>query len=54
VEDVGASGCPALAAATVVPQVGGVVRALAFLMEMNCLIGRARLPGLTVYSVVQY
>jgi adenine phosphoribosyltransferase len=54
VDDVLATGGTAEAAAKLVRQVGGDLRALAFLIELNLLNGRARLPGETVYSVLQY
>jgi adenine phosphoribosyltransferase len=54
VDDVLATGGTALAAAKLVKQVGGDLRALAFLIELNFLNGRTRLPGETVYSVLQY
>ena len=37
-----------------VKQLGGDLRALAFLIELNFLNGRTRLPGEAVYSVLQY
>ena len=54
VDDVLATGGTAEAAAKLVKHVGGDVRALAFLIELSVLSGRARLPGETVYSVLQY
>lgn len=54
VDDVLATGGTAQAASKLVKQIGGDLRALAFLLELNFLNGRARLPGETVYSVLQY
>jgi adenine phosphoribosyltransferase len=54
VDDVLATGGTAAAAAKLVRQVGGDLRGLAFLIELNVLSGRTRLPGETVYSVLQY
>ena len=54
VDDVLATGGTAEAADKLVKQVGGDLRALAFLIELNFLNGRTRLPGETVYSVLQY
>jgi adenine phosphoribosyltransferase len=54
VDDVLATGGTAQATAKLVRQIGGDVRALAFLIELGVLNGRARLPGETVYSVLQY
>jgi adenine phosphoribosyltransferase len=54
VDDVLATGGTAAAATTLVKQVGGDLRALAFLIELTVLNGRSRLDGETVYSVLQY
>ncbi len=54
VDDVLATGGTAQATAKLVRQIGGDVRALAFLIELGVLNGRSRLPGETVYSVLQY
>jgi len=54
VDDVLATGGTAEAAAKLVKHIGGDLRALAFLLELDFLNGRARLPGETVYSVLQY
>ncbi len=54
VDDVLATGGTAEAAASLVKQIGGDLRALAFLIELNFLKGRDRLPGESVYSVLQY
>jgi adenine phosphoribosyltransferase len=54
VDDVLATGGTAEAASKLVKAIGGDLRALAFLIELNFLNGRERLPGETVYSVLQY
>jgi adenine phosphoribosyltransferase len=54
VDDVLATGGTAEAAAKLVKAIGGDLRALAFLIELNFLNGRGLLPGETVYSVLQY
>ena len=54
VDDVLATGGTAEAAAKLVKAIGGDLRALAFLIELNFLNGRGRLPGETIYSVLQY
>lgn len=54
VDDVLATGGTAQAAARLVQQAGGDLRALAFLIELSILNGRQRLAGQTVYSVLQY
>ena len=54
VDDVLATGGTAEAAAKLVKQIGGDLRALAFLIELDFLKGRDRLVGESVYSVLQY
>jgi adenine phosphoribosyltransferase len=54
VDDVLATGGTAAAATKLVRQLGGDLRALAFLIELDFLKGRARLEGEAVYSVLQY
>ncbi|MDH4065258.1 MAG: adenine phosphoribosyltransferase [Acidobacteriota bacterium] len=54
VDDVLATGGTAAAATKLVKQLGGDLRALAFLIELDFLKGRGRLEGETVYSVLQY
>ena len=54
VDDVLATGGTAKAAASLVRQTGGEVVGLSFLIELNFLNGRDKLPGEDVYSVLQY
>lgn len=54
VDDVLATGGTAEATAKLVKQLGGDLRGLAFLIELDFLKGRTRLPGESVYSVLQY
>lgn len=54
VDDLLATGGTAAAAARMVQGVGGVVAGLAFVVELTFLNGRARLPGLDVFSLLQY
>ena len=54
VDDVIATGGTAKATSALVRRLGGSVHALAFLIELEALKGRDRLPGETVYSVLQY
>lgn len=54
VDDVLATGGTAAAAAKLVQQLGGDLRALAFLIELNVLEGRNRLTGQSIHSVLQY
>lgn len=53
-DDVLATGGTAEAAASLVGQLGGDLRALAFLIELNVLEGRRKLGGHQVFSVLQY
>ncbi len=54
VDDVLATGGTAGAAARLVKGIGGNVRALAFLLELDVLNGRAKLEGEEVYSILRY
>ncbi len=54
VDDVLATGGTAAAAVSLVKGLGADLRAAAFLIELNFLNGRSRLPNDTVYSVLQY
>jgi adenine phosphoribosyltransferase len=54
VDDVLATGGTARAAASLVRQLGGDLRALVFLIELDFLQGRAKLDGEQVYSVLRY
>jgi adenine phosphoribosyltransferase len=54
VDDVLATGGTARAAAGLVRHIGGNLVGLSFLIELNFLQGRGKLPGEEVYSVLQY
>jgi adenine phosphoribosyltransferase len=54
VDDVLATGGTARAAAGLVRHIGGHLVGLSFLIELNFLKGRGKLPGEEVYSVLQY
>ena len=54
VDDVLATGGTAAATIALVRQLGGAVQALAFLVELEFLNGRSRLPNESVYSVLTY
>jgi adenine phosphoribosyltransferase len=53
-DDLLATGGTASAASTLIRQLGGEVAAAAFVVELTFLNGRAKLPGLEVYSLLQY
>jgi adenine phosphoribosyltransferase len=54
VDDVLATGGTARAASGLIRRVGGTLVGLSFLIELNFLNGREKLPGEAVYSVLQY
>ena len=54
VDDVLATGGTAAAAAALVKHLGGHLHALAFLIELDFLTGRTKLPGEQVVSVLHY
>jgi len=54
VDDLLATGGTARATADLVKRLGGEVHALAFLIELVALNGRAKLAGETVHTVLQY
>ena len=54
VDDLLATGGTARAATDLVKQLGGHVQALAFLIELAALNGRAKLAGETVHAVLKY
>ena len=54
VDDLLATGGTARATMDLVKRLGGDVRALAFLIELVGLSGRAKLPGENVHAVLQY
>lgn len=53
-DDLLATGGTAAATAKLVTQLGGTVEGLAFAVELTFLNGRAKLPGLDVFSLIQY
>ena len=54
VDDLLATGGTARAAVNLVKQLGGQVHALAFLIELVALNGRAKLEGEHIHSVLKY
>lgn len=53
-DDLLATGGTAAATAKLVEKLGGVVDGAAFAVELTFLKGRAKLPGLDVFSLIQY
>lgn len=53
-DDLLATGGTAAATARLVQKLGGIVEGAAFAVELTFLKGRARLPGLDVFSLIQY
>jgi adenine phosphoribosyltransferase len=49
-----ATGGTAAAAIRLIRSLGGTVDGAAFAVELNFLGGRAKLPGLDVFSLMQY
>ena len=54
VDDVLATGGTAAATNALVRKLGGAVQALAFLVELEFLNGRSKIPNETVFSVLKY
>jgi adenine phosphoribosyltransferase len=54
VDDVLATGGTAAATTALVRKLGGAVQALAFLVELEFLNGRAKIPNETIHSVLKY
>jgi adenine phosphoribosyltransferase len=53
-DDLLATGGTAAAAAQLIRQLGGDVAGAAFALELNFLKGRLKLPGIDVFSLLQY
>ncbi len=53
-DDLLATGGTAAATVELVRQLGGVVMGAAFAVELNFLNGRAKLPGVDVFSLIRY
>lgn len=53
-DDLLATGGTAAATVKLVQQLGGTVTGVAFAVELTFLQGRAKLPGLDVFSLIQY
>ena len=53
-DDLLATGGTAAAAIGLIRQLGGEVAGAAFAVELNFLHGRAKLPGIDVFSLLKY
>jgi len=53
-DDLLATGGTAAAAVQLIRALGGTVDGAAFAVELNFLNGRSKLPGLDVFSLMQY
>src|ERR1700722_5140171 len=53
-DDLLATGGTAAATARLIQQLGGTVEGAAFAVELTFLRGRAKLPGLDIFSLIQY
>ena len=53
-DDLLATGGTAAATVKLVEQLGGIVEGAAFAVELIFLNGRKKLPGLDVFSLIQY
>jgi len=53
-DDLLATGGTAAAAVQLIRELGGIVDGAAFAVELNFLHGRSKLPGLDVFSLMQY
>ena len=54
IDDVLATGGTAAAVAKLVDRVGGTVSGLAFVIELDFLDGRSKLPGQNIHSLLHY
>lgn len=54
IDDVLATGGTAAATTALIHKLGGTVHALAFLVELEFLSGRSKIPGETIHSVLKY
>jgi adenine phosphoribosyltransferase len=53
-DDLLATGGTAAAAVQLIRSLGGIVEGAAFAVELSILHGRAKLPGLDIFSLIQY
>jgi adenine phosphoribosyltransferase len=53
-DDLLATGGTAAAAVQLIRSLGGIVEGAAFAVELTFLNGRAKLPGIDVFSLLQY